>query len=67
VVFSQRALNIAAAINQLKRTEISVSPEDDVEIRRVTLTNLSARERHIESSYAEDFSAAKCRRSAPFV
>ena len=35
-------------------TEISVSPEDDVEIRRVTLTNLSARERHIElTSYAE--------------
>ncbi len=35
-------------------TEISVSPEDDVEIRRVTLTNLSARIRHIElTSYAE--------------
>lgn len=35
-------------------TEISVSPEDDVEIRRVTLTNLSARNRHIEvTSYAE--------------
>ncbi len=35
-------------------TEISVSPEDDVEIRRVTLTNLSARVRHIElTSYAE--------------
>ncbi|KAF0192801.1 MAG: hypothetical protein FD165_571 [Gammaproteobacteria bacterium] len=35
-------------------TEISVSPEDDVEIRRVTLTNLSARARHIEvTSYAE--------------
>ena len=35
-------------------TEISVSPEDDVEIRRVTLTNLSARSRHIEvTSYAE--------------
>ncbi len=35
-------------------TEISVSPEDDVEIRRVTLTNLSARTRHIEvTSYAE--------------
>ncbi|WAK03588.1 GH36-type glycosyl hydrolase domain-containing protein [Methylobacter sp. YRD-M1] len=35
-------------------TEISVSPEDDVEIRRVTLTNLSLQERHIEvTSYAE--------------
>lgn len=35
-------------------TEISVSPEDDVEIRRVTLTNLSSRPRHIEiTSYAE--------------
>lgn len=35
-------------------TEISVSPEDDVEIRRLTLTNQSARTRHIEvTSYAE--------------
>jgi cellobiose phosphorylase len=35
-------------------TEISVSPEDDVEIRRITLTNQSARHRHIElTSYAE--------------
>jgi len=35
-------------------TEISVSPEDDVEIRRVTLTNLSSRTRHIEvTSFAE--------------
>ncbi|MEO8417899.1 MAG: glucoamylase family protein, partial [Methylophilaceae bacterium] len=35
-------------------TEISVSPEDDVEIRRVKLTNLSSRARHIEvTSYAE--------------
>ena len=35
-------------------TEISVSPEDDVEIRRVTLTNHSSRHRHIEvTSYAE--------------
>ncbi len=35
-------------------TEISVSPEDDVVIRRVTLTNLSSRPRHIElTSYAE--------------
>jgi cellobiose phosphorylase len=35
-------------------TEISVSPEDDVEIRRVTLTNHSSRTRHIEvTSYAE--------------
>ncbi|HEX5056678.1 MAG TPA: glucoamylase family protein, partial [Gammaproteobacteria bacterium] len=35
-------------------TEISVSPEDDVEIRRVTLTNMSGRNRSIElTSYAE--------------
>ncbi|WP_347332323.1 GH36-type glycosyl hydrolase domain-containing protein [Marinimicrobium locisalis] len=35
-------------------TEISVSPEDDVEIRRVTLTNQSSRVRHIEvTSFAE--------------
>ncbi|OZA51139.1 MAG: cyclic beta 1-2 glucan synthetase [Hydrogenophilales bacterium 17-61-76] len=35
-------------------TEITVSPEDDVEIRRVTLTNQSSRTRHIEvTSYAE--------------
>jgi len=35
-------------------TEITVSPEDDVEIRRVTLTNQSSRLRHIEvTSYAE--------------
>ena len=40
-------------------TEISVSPEDDVEIRRVTLTNLSSRARHIEvTSYAEVVLAA---------
>lgn len=35
-------------------TEISVSPEDDVEIRRVTLTNQSSLTRHLEvTSYAE--------------
>jgi cyclic beta-1,2-glucan synthetase len=35
-------------------TEITVSPEDDVEIRRVTLTNQSSRTRRIEiTSYAE--------------
>ena len=35
-------------------TEISVSPEDDVEIRRVTLTNQSSRSRNIEvTTYAE--------------
>ncbi|HEX7971176.1 MAG TPA: glucoamylase family protein [Thiobacillus sp.] len=35
-------------------TEISVSPEDDVEIRRVTLTNQTARSRRIEvTTYAE--------------
>lgn len=40
-------------------TEISVSPEDDVEIRRITLTNLSFKTRHIElTSYAEVVLAA---------
>ena len=35
-------------------TEVSVSPEDDVEIRRITLTNQSSKTRHIEvTSYAE--------------
>jgi cyclic beta-1,2-glucan synthetase len=35
-------------------TEIAVSPEDDVEVRRVTLVNLSARVRTIElTSYTE--------------
>ncbi|WP_341939623.1 GH36-type glycosyl hydrolase domain-containing protein [Marinimicrobium sp. C2-29] len=35
-------------------TELCVSPEDDVEIRRVTLTNQSSRRRRIEvTSYAE--------------
>ena len=35
-------------------TEIAVSPEDDVEVRRVTLTNLASRTRTIElTSYAE--------------
>ena len=35
-------------------TEIAVSPEDDVEVRRVTLTNLSSHTRTIElTSYAE--------------
>jgi cyclic beta-1,2-glucan synthetase len=36
------------------RTEICLSPDDDVELRRVTLTNHSNRERSIElTSYAE--------------
>ncbi|MEY2335383.1 GH36-type glycosyl hydrolase domain-containing protein [Acidithiobacillus ferrianus] len=34
--------------------EVGVAPEDDVEIRRVTLTNMSSRVRHIElTSYTE--------------
>src|SRR5688572_29640280 len=36
------------------RTEIVVSPEDDVELRRVSITNHSPRARHLElTSYAE--------------
>ena len=35
-------------------TEICVSPEDDVEIRRIKLTNISARTRHLDvTSYGE--------------
>ena len=35
-------------------TEIAVSPEDDVEVRRITLTNLSRQTRTIDlTSYAE--------------
>jgi cyclic beta-1,2-glucan synthetase len=38
----------------LTQTEIIVSPEDDAEVRRVSITNQSAREREIEvTSYAE--------------
>src|SRR4029434_1017410 len=38
----------------LTRLEVLVSPEDDAEIRRVTLTNLGAAAREIEvTSYAE--------------
>ena len=41
-------------------TEISVSPEDDVELRRVTITNRSSQERVIElTSYAEIVLAAQ--------
>lgn len=40
-------------------TEVTVSPEDDVEIRRVTLTNLTSRTREVEiTSYAEVVLAA---------
>ena len=36
------------------RTEISISPEDDIELRRITLTNRSESVRRIEvTSYAE--------------
>ncbi len=41
------------------RTRISVSPEDDVELRRITVTNLSDKPRTIElTSYAEVVLAA---------
>ena len=51
----RRAPNTAESITRIEaHTEISVSPEDDVEIRRVTLTNLSDDSREIEvTSYAE--------------
>ena len=58
---SQEAVFVQARAEYRRRdhdiethTEVSVSPEDDVEIRRVTLTNLSDERREIElTSYAE--------------
>ena len=47
-------------------TEISVSPEDDVELRRVTLTNHSPRPHVIElTSYAEVVLAHRRRGRGP--
>jgi cyclic beta-1,2-glucan synthetase len=54
-VFSQGRAEFRRMDNDIEtHTEIAVSPEDDVEIRRVHLTNRSKRKRYIElTSYAE--------------
>lgn len=54
-IFSQGRVEFKRVDHEiLTHTEIAVSPEDDVEIRRVTLTNQSRKVRRIElTSYAE--------------
>ena len=64
---SRRARNTAGSTKASKRTPRSASsPEDDVEIRRVTLTNLSDDPREIEvTTYAEVVMAPAERRPRP--
>lgn len=54
-IFSQGRAEFRSQVYGIEsHTEISVSPEDDVEVRRVTLSNHSLEERVIElTSYAE--------------
>ena len=54
-IFSQARAEFRQHCKDLEvHTRISVSPEDDIELRRVTITNHSARERVVElTSYAE--------------
>lgn len=54
-VFSQGRVDFRTINNDIEaHTEIVVSPEDDIEMRRVTITNHSQRQRLIEiTSYAE--------------
>jgi cyclic beta-1,2-glucan synthetase len=54
-VFSQGRAEIRTHLNDIEaHTEITVSPEDDVEVRRLTLTNRSQTTKIIEvTSYAE--------------
>ncbi len=54
-VFTQARAEFRQCHAELEiHTEISVSPEDDVELRRVTITNLTNMERRIDlTSYAE--------------
>ncbi|MCY3022652.1 MAG: hypothetical protein NTW87_27040 [Planctomycetota bacterium] len=54
-VFSQGRTEFRSRYQQIEAlTVIAVSPEEDVEVRRLTLTNLSARPRVLEvTSYAE--------------
>ncbi|MEK7838449.1 MAG: hypothetical protein AAB328_10770, partial [candidate division NC10 bacterium] len=55
VVFSEDRATIARRDGAIATTlEVIVSPEDDAEVRRVSLTNLGTRTREIElTSYAE--------------
>jgi len=59
-IFSQARAEFRRRDNQIKlHTEIAVSPEDDVEIRRTTIVNRSKVSRTIElTSYAEVVLAA---------
>ncbi|MBN9689068.1 MAG: cyclic beta 1-2 glucan synthetase [Verrucomicrobia bacterium] len=54
-IFSQGRAEFRDRRNDLEQyTEVSVSPEDDVEVRRVTLTNHTGRTRFIEvTTYSE--------------
>ena len=54
-IFSQGRAEFRSRLHEIdSHTEISISPEDDVEVRRVTLTNHSDEARTIElTSYAE--------------
>jgi cyclic beta-1,2-glucan synthetase len=54
-IFSQARAEIRRRFDQIdSHLEISVSPEDDLELRRITLTNRSREQRRIEiTSYAE--------------
>jgi cyclic beta-1,2-glucan synthetase len=54
-IFSQGRAEFRSRLNELDaHTEIAVSPENDVEVRRITLTNHSDETRDIEvTSYAE--------------
>ena len=54
-VFTQGSAEFQSVVHQFEsRMQIAVSPEDDIELRQLTLTNLSRRARTIEiTSYAE--------------
>src|SRR5438552_16630579 len=54
-IFSEAKVEFRCREGELEaHTEIAVSPEDDIELRRVTLTNRSRKRRVIEiTSYAE--------------
>ncbi|QDU82550.1 N,N'-diacetylchitobiose phosphorylase [Polystyrenella longa] len=54
-IFTQSRAEYRRIDNQIETyTQISVSPEDDIELRRIALTNRSEEPRHLElTSYAE--------------
>ncbi len=55
VIFSQALVEFRSTYDEIESyTKISVSPEDDIEIRRMTIRNLSSRERILDlTSYSE--------------